>query len=44
MLCSYVLFKNKIDADYIDAKSYPVEAANYILEKQEEGVLDLTRC
>ena len=43
VLCSYVLFKDKIDADYINAKSYPVELSNYILEKQEEGVLDLTR-
>ena len=43
VLCSYVFFKDTINADYIDSKNYPIEAANYILEKQDEGVLDLTK-
>ena len=37
MLCSYVILNGKINKDYINSSSYPVEAAEYLLEEREKG-------
>ncbi len=41
VLCSYMLYIDKIDDPYINSASYPVAAADYILEEVEKGNLDL---
>lgn len=42
MLCSYALYSKKIDDEYINPASYPVEASDYILKEVEKGNLDLS--
>lgn len=41
VLCSYTIYIPKIDDPYINSNSYPVDAANFILEEAENGNLDL---
>lgn len=43
VLCSAVSYSKKIDDEYINSSSYPVEAADYILSEVENGNLDLTK-
>ena len=35
-----MMYKDKIDDEYINMKSYPVEASNFILDAEEDGDLD----
>lgn len=39
-LCSFMMYKDKIDDEYINMKNYPVEASNFMLEAEEKGELD----
>lgn len=39
-LCSFMMYKDKIDDEYINMKSYPVEASNFMLDAEEDGDLD----
>ena len=41
VICSYMMYVKKIDDPYISSASYPVDAANYILEEAEKGNIDL---
>ena len=41
VVCSYMMYVKKIDDPYISSASYPVDAANYILEEAEKGNIDL---
>lgn len=42
VVCSFALYKGKIDDKYINSSSYPVEAADFILEEAEKGNIDLS--
>lgn len=39
-LCSFMMYKDTIDDEYINMKNYPVEASNFMLEAEEKGELD----
>lgn len=41
VVCSASLYIKQINNEYISSSSYPVEAANYILEESQKGNLDL---
>jgi len=43
VLCAYSLYVGKIDDVYINDSSYPVKAADYILEEAEKGNIDLSK-
>lgn len=40
-LCAYSLYSRKINDSYINESSYPIKAADYILEESEKGNIDL---
>ncbi len=42
VICSFTMYNRQRDHKYISTKSYPVDAANYILEEAEKGHLDLS--
>ena len=41
LLCTFTIYVGKINDDYINTASYPVETADYILESAEKGELNL---
>ena len=43
VLCSAVSYSKKIDDQYINSSSYPVEAVNYIMSEAEKGNIDLSK-
>lgn len=42
VLVSYCYFKPKMDDEYIQKDTYPVDASNFILEEAEKGNIDLS--
>lgn len=43
VLCSFALYHNTKDDQYINENSYPVKAADFILEEAEKGELNLSQ-
>lgn len=41
VLCSYAVYSGKIKDEYISSTSYPVAAADYIMEEVRNGTIDL---
>ena len=41
VLCTFVIYKGKIEEEYISSTQYPVDAANYILSEVQSGNLYL---